>query len=39
MVYAAGNKDDEGEHQCNLGEGKAHGFENGDREGDMGFTC
>ncbi|KAI1163101.1 hypothetical protein F5B18DRAFT_350822 [Nemania serpens] len=34
-----GSKEDEGAHQCNLGEGDAHGFENGDREGDMGFTC
>ncbi|KAI0467601.1 hypothetical protein F4859DRAFT_494028 [Xylaria cf. heliscus] len=34
-----GDKDKEGDHHCNLGEGDAHGFENGDREGDMGFTC
>ncbi|KAI1380127.1 hypothetical protein F4677DRAFT_405916 [Hypoxylon crocopeplum] len=28
-----------GAHLCNLGDGKANGYENGDRSGDMGFTC
>ncbi|KAI2606592.1 hypothetical protein GGR54DRAFT_438991 [Hypoxylon sp. NC1633] len=26
-------------HLCTLGTGKVHGFENGDRSGDMGFSC
>ncbi|KAJ6437861.1 protein kinase domain-containing protein [Purpureocillium lavendulum] len=28
-----------GRHGCTLGHGKDNGYENGDREGDMGFTC
>ncbi|CAJ2505382.1 Uu.00g127760.m01.CDS01 [Anthostomella pinea] len=30
---------DGGAHACNVGNGPRNGFENGDREGDMGFTC
>lgn len=33
------DKDGGGRHGCTLGRGKSNGFENGDREGDMGFTC
>ncbi|KAF9770487.1 hypothetical protein IL306_011978 [Fusarium sp. DS 682] len=33
------NGDDQSGHACTLGKGKNHGYENGDREGDMGFTC
>ena len=30
---------DGGDHGCTLGNGEEHGYENGDREGDMGFSC
>jgi hypothetical protein len=30
---------DGGVHQCTLGNGPRNGYENGDREGDMGWTC
>ncbi|KAF2635693.1 hypothetical protein P280DRAFT_473621 [Massarina eburnea CBS 473.64] len=30
---------DGGDHSCTLGNGQEHGYENGDREGDMGWTC
>lgn len=30
---------DGGNHGCTLGNGKENGYENGDREGDFGFTC
>lgn len=30
---------DGGSHYCTLGNGKNYGYEVGDREGDMGFTC
>ncbi|KAL1595302.1 hypothetical protein SLS60_009992 [Paraconiothyrium brasiliense] len=33
------DNDDGGAHLCTLGNGKEHGYENGDREGDMGWTC
>ena len=29
----------DGTHQSTLGNGPEHGYESGDREGDMGFTC
>lgn len=29
----------DGTHQSDLGNGPDNGFENGNREGDMGFTC
>ena len=28
-----------GPHDCTLGNGADNGYENGDREGDMGWTC
>lgn len=31
--------DDGGAHGCTLGNGKEDGYENGDREGDFGFSC
>lgn len=30
---------DGGAHLCTLGNGKQNGYENGDREGDMGWSC
>jgi hypothetical protein len=30
---------DGGAHKCTLGNGKNYGYDNGDREGDMGWTC
>lgn len=30
---------DGGTHECTLGDGPEWGYENGDREGDMGWTC
>ncbi|KAF5543822.1 fibronectin type iii domain-containing protein [Fusarium mexicanum] len=33
------NGEDNSAHGCTLGNGPSNGYENGDREGDMGFTC
>ncbi|KAI6088354.1 hypothetical protein F4821DRAFT_277319 [Hypoxylon rubiginosum] len=30
---------DGGGHDCTLGNGQEHGYENGNREGDLGFSC
>lgn len=33
------DSNDRTNHQSNMGTGPEHGYENGNREGDMGFTC
>ncbi|KAI2616261.1 hypothetical protein GGR54DRAFT_237918 [Hypoxylon sp. NC1633] len=37
--WSCGSGDFNSPNKCTLGNGKAHGYENGDRSGDMGFDC